>query len=189
MLLVNLLPWRQHRLRKHARLWLMILFLQLLVATAFFGTVYSIWHRQYIQLQRELHEVSERRQQRLLHYQQVRQVWETLQNHQAQREADRQGRHHNQRYISVLEQLSPMVPERLWLTEIIDRGTHLSIVGMSENYPEIVNFNRTLGRHPAMARVSVVNAVRLQNGRSLLRFSLRADWQLKGPDVQGVDHD
>ncbi|PWC11682.1 fimbrial protein [Brenneria roseae subsp. americana] len=189
MLLVNFLPWRQRRLWRRARNWLMALLLQLLLAAVLFGIVYSLWHRQYTLLLRELGDVSAQRQQWVAQYQQTRQIWEKLQQHQAQHEVDAAGNRHNQRYLSLLEQLSLMMPERLWLTEIADRGTHLSIAGMSENYTDIVNLNRALGRHPSMGRVRILNALRQQNGRSLLHFALQADWQTEEPAGSGVAHD
>ncbi|MFC3393963.1 PilN domain-containing protein [Brenneria rubrifaciens] len=189
MLLVNLLPWRQRRLWQRARNWLVLLLLQLLLVSALFGMIYALWQRQYSLLQRELGEVSVQHRQWVAQYQRTRQVWERWQNYQAQYEADRAGKHHNQRYLNLLEQLSFMMPERLWLTELDDRGTHLSIAGMSENYIDIIKLNLSLARHPTLARVRILNALRQKNGRSLLHFVLQADWQAGEFTSMGAAHD
>nr|WP_113867466.1 PilN domain-containing protein [Brenneria salicis]NMN90276.1 pilus assembly protein HofN [Brenneria salicis ATCC 15712 = DSM 30166]RBP61200.1 pilus assembly protein HofN [Brenneria salicis ATCC 15712 = DSM 30166]RLM30223.1 hypothetical protein BHG07_11705 [Brenneria salicis ATCC 15712 = DSM 30166] len=189
MLLVNLLPWRQRRLRRRARHGLLALLLQLLLAGLLLGMIYSRWHQQYTELRDEFSEVSTQRQQLAAHYQQTRRIRSRLQRYQAQQQADAAGVRHNQRYLGLLEQLSGMMPERLWLTEIADRGTYLSIVGMSENYTDIVSLNHALISHPAVARARVLNAFRQQNVRSLLRFSLQADWKNDESIDSGGAHD
>ncbi|RLM25142.1 hypothetical protein BIY29_07705 [Brenneria alni] len=176
MLLVNLLPWRKQRLRRRARNWLMLLLLQLALITVTLGGFYTVWHQQRLMLQRELSDISQQRRQWIAHYQQTRQMWNTLRDYQAQRDADTAGVRHNQRYLSLLEQMASMIPRRLWLTDIADRGEHLLISGLSENYTDIVALNRSLGRHPALGRVQLLQALRQQSDRSLLRFSLQADW-------------
>ncbi|MFE8100546.1 PilN domain-containing protein [Brenneria goodwinii] len=176
MLLVNLLPWRKRRLRRRARRWLTLLLLQLALAALVLAGYYIILHQQRLVLQRELGDISERQRQLTLQYQQTRRMWNQLRDYQAQHDADAAALRHNQRYLNLLDRITAMLPRRLWLTEIADRGQHLLISGLSENYADIVVFNRSLVRHPELARVQVLEALRQQKDRALLSFSLQADW-------------
>ncbi|EHD19838.1 MULTISPECIES: PilN domain-containing protein [Brenneria] len=176
MVLVNLLPWRKRRLRRRARNWLMLLLLQLALIALTLGGCYRVWQQQRLMLQHQLSDMSAQQRQLTAQYRQTRQTWNRLRDYQAQRDADAAGTRHNQRYLKLLEQMASMMPRRLWLTDVVDRGERLVISGLSESYGDIVDLNRSLGRHPALGRVRVLQASRQQSERSLLRFSLQADW-------------
>ncbi|MCG8709678.1 PilN domain-containing protein [Brenneria sp. 4F2] len=176
MLLVNLLPWRKQRIRRRACRWLLLLLLQLIVVSAALGCFYGAWHQQRLLLQHELNDLSAHQRRLTRQYQQTHQMWRQQREYQAQRDADAAALRHNQRYLNLLERMASMMPQRLWLSELIDRGDHLLISGQSENYVDIVALNRSLARHPDLARSRVRQALRQQNAQSLLRFSLQADW-------------
>ncbi|MDX5630777.1 MULTISPECIES: PilN domain-containing protein [unclassified Brenneria] len=188
MLLINLLPWRRQRLRRRARRWLALLLLQLILVAVALAGFYWHWHQQRLMLQRELDGLSAQQRQLTQQYQQTRRMWHQLRDYQAQRDADEAALRHNQRYLTLLEQMASMMPRRLWLTDLADRGDHLLISGLSENYTDIVDLNRSLTRHPDLARVRVLQA-RRQNDRRLLRFSLQADWVLASSIKDGRDGD
>lgn len=188
MLLVNLLPWRRQRLRRRARRWLWLLLLQLMLVTVALAGFYWFWHQQRLMLQRELSDLSAQQRQLTLQYQQTRQMWNQLRDYQAQRDADAAALRHNRRYLNLLEQMVAMMPQSLWLTALADRGDHLLISGLSENYTDIAGLNRSLARHPDLARVRVLQA-RRRNDRALLLFSLQADWVLADSIMDGPADD
>ncbi|MEE3652434.1 MULTISPECIES: PilN domain-containing protein [unclassified Brenneria] len=182
---VNLLPWRKRRLRRRARNWLLALLLQLALVAATLAGISAHRHQQRLMSQRELSDISAQLRQLTMQYQQTRQMWSRWRHYQAQRDADAAGMRHNQRYLRLLEQVPSMMPRRLWLTDIVDRGEHVLISGISENYTDIVDLHRALGRHPALGRIQVLQALRQQSARSLLRFSLQADWGATGSTDEG----
>ncbi|QTF06836.1 PilN domain-containing protein [Brenneria izadpanahii] len=185
MLLVNLLPWRKRRLRQRARRWLTLLLLQLTLAALIIAGFYITLRQQRLMSQRELSGISAQQRQLTQQYQQTRRMWDRLRDYQAQHDADAAAQRHNQRYLSLLEQLVSMMPRRLWLTDIADRGNHLLISGLSENYTDIVALNRALMAHPDLERAQVLQALREQNDRTLLSFSLQADWTLTDSTKSG----
>lgn len=188
MLLINLLPWRRQLLRRRARRWLTLLLLQLLLVAAALAGSYWHWHQQRLMLQRESSALSAHQRQLTRQYQQTHRLWRQLREYQAQRDADTAAQRHNQRYLNLLEQMASMMPRRLWLTELVDRGDGLLISGLSENYTDIAELNRSLARHPDLTRVRIRQA-RRQDDRALLRFSLQADWALASSIKDGLNGD
>ncbi|MEC5343833.1 PilN domain-containing protein [Brenneria populi] len=184
MQLVNLLPWRRQRLRRRARRWLALLLLQLTLAAIALAGFYWFWHQQRLILQRELSDLAAQQRRLTLQHQQTRLMWHRLRDYQAQRDADEAALRHNRRYLNLLEQLGAMAPKGLWLTELADRGDSMLISGLSANDSDITGLNRSLARHPDLARVRVLQA-RRQNDRTPLLFSLQADWALADSTTDG----
>ncbi|MCL6330741.1 fimbrial protein [Pectobacterium carotovorum subsp. carotovorum] len=189
MLLINLLPWRNTRMRQRARRWLGLLWLQTGLMLCLIAASYLLWQNRQQRAQDELNAVLAQQQQLTVQYQQTHQAREALRRYLEQERSEARVRHDNRRNLHLLDQLAGMVPAHLWLTEIADRGSHLLLSGVSENYHEIITLHHALSRHVSVERVQLLHTSRERGVNTLLRFSFQANWRDTGVSLPGEDHD
>ncbi|PWD63736.1 PilN domain-containing protein [Pectobacterium parmentieri] len=189
MLLINLLPWRNTQIRQRARRWLGLLWLQTGLMLCLIAASYLFWQHRQQRAQDGLNAVLAQQQQLTALYQQTHLAREALHRLQVQERAEAVILHDNRRNLHLLERLAGMMPERLWLTEIVDRGSYLLLTGVSENYHDIITLQHALLRHVAVERVQVLRTSRERGVDNGLRFSLQADWRDATDALQGDDHD
>ncbi|WP_113626983.1 PilN domain-containing protein [Pectobacterium peruviense] len=189
MQLINLLPWRKTQMRQRARRWLGLLCFQMGLMCCLIAAMYLLWQQRQQRAQDVLNTAVAQQQQLTTLYQQTHQARETLRRYQAQERAEAIVQHDNRRNLHVLEQLASMMPARLWLTEIADRGSHLLLSGMSENHHDIITLQNTLSRHASVERVQLLHASRERGVNTGLRFSFQADWRGTTDLSQGEVHE
>ncbi|MBN3175307.1 PilN domain-containing protein [Pectobacterium brasiliense] len=189
MLLINLLPWRNTRIRQRARRWLALLWLQTGLMLCLIAATYLLWQNRQQRAQDELNAVLVQQQQLTVQYQQTHQAREALRRYLEQERGETIVQHDNRRNLHLLDQLAGMVPARLWLTEIADRGSHLLLSGVSENYHDIITLQHELSRHVSVERVQLLHTSRERGVNTPLRFSFQANWRDAGVSLPGEDHD
>ncbi|MER0048762.1 PilN domain-containing protein [Pectobacterium odoriferum] len=189
MLLINLLPWRKTQMRQRARRWLGLLWLQTGLMLCLITASYLFWQHRQQRAQDELNIALAQQQQLTALYQQTHQARETLRRYQAQERAEVRGRHDNRRNLHLFDQLAGMMPARLWLTEIADRGSHLLLSGVSENYHDIITLQHVLLRHASVERVQLLQTSRERGVNTGLRFSFQANWRDTDASLQEEGHD
>lgn len=190
MLLINFLPWRKAQMRQRARRWLRLLWLQMGLMFCFIAVAYLLWQHRQQRAHNEFDVAQVQQQQLASRYQQTHQARETLRRYQVQERAEAIVRYDNRRNLHLLDRLAGMMPARLWLTEIADRGSHLLLSGVSENYHDIIMLQNALLRHVSVERVQLLQTSRERGVNSWLRFSFQADWHgaATAPSL-GEDHD
>ncbi|ATY92540.1 PilN domain-containing protein [Pectobacterium atrosepticum] len=189
MLLINLLPWRKTQMRQWAHRWLGLLWLQTGLMFCLIAAIYLFWQHRQQRAQEVLNTELAQQQQLTALYQQTHRVRETLRRHQEQERTEAIILHDNRRNLHLLEQLAGMMPTRLWLTEIADRGSHLLLSGVSENYHDIITLQHTLLRHASVERVQLLHTSRERGVNTGLRFSFQVDWHGTTASSLGQDHD
>ncbi|GKW11414.1 MULTISPECIES: PilN domain-containing protein [Pectobacterium] len=189
MLLINLLPWRTTQMRQRARRWLGLLWLQTGLMLCLIAASYLLFQHRQQRAQDGLDTVLMQQQQLSTLYQQTHLARETLRRFQAQERTEAVILHDNRRNLHLLEQLAGMMPARLWLTEIADRGSHLLLTGVSENYHDIITLQHALLRHVSVERIQLLRTSRERDMGDGLRFSLRVDWRGATDSLLGDDHD
>ena len=94
------------------------------------------------------------------------------------------GRFHT---LSTLNELSQVIPENVWLTDIEEKGSMLSVKGLGESNKAIANFMRALDESPLLTSVNLKTITRTEIGNVPVRsFSLnmmRVDEKEKKPEV------
>jgi type IV pilus assembly protein PilN len=75
--------------------------------------------------------------------------------------------------VQVMESLTAAVPPRLWLTEFVESGGNLSIVGYAIDNPTIADFLKALSNLPYFKNVDLVEAVQDEQ-QGMKKFTLRA---------------
>ncbi|KFX04415.1 fimbrial protein [Pectobacterium betavasculorum] len=189
MLLINLLPWRKTQMRQRARCWLVLLWLQTGLMFCLIAAVYLLWQHRQQRAQDVLNAEVAQQQQLTTLYQQTHQARETLRRYQVQERAEAIVQHDNRRNFHLLDQLAGMMPARLWLTELTDRGSHLLLSGVSENYHDIIMLQHALLRHVSVERVQLLYTSRERGANTGLRFSFQADWRGSSVSSAGGNHD
>ncbi|MBA0168690.1 MULTISPECIES: PilN domain-containing protein [Pectobacterium] len=189
MLLINLLPWRKHQMHRQARRWLGLLWLQIGIALCLIAASYLLWQHRQEQAQDTLNTVLAQQQQLTALYQQTHQARETLRRYLEQERAQALILNDNRRNLHLLEKIAGMMPARLWLTEIADRGSYLLLSGVSESYRDIVTLQHALLRHASVDRVQLLHTSQERGVNTGLRFSFQANWRDVGTSAQGKDHD
>jgi len=169
---VNLLPWRQARLRRQRRASLGFAALMLLTITLAAG--FQLWHlngdSQRLQAAlRDAHaalaESGEQLAQRRALQQQL--TAQQAQWRRARRHADQLLRWHQFWQI-----LPTLLPDPLWLDRVEKQPERLSIEGRAQNMPAIGELRRRLGELSLFAAVKQGTIERQPDG--LYRFALRA---------------
>ncbi|GKW25680.1 PilN domain-containing protein [Pectobacterium polonicum] len=189
MLLINLLPWRKTQRRQRARRWLGLLWLQAGLMLCLIAASYLLCQHRQQRAQDGLNAVLAQQQQLAALYQQTYLARETLRRFQVQERTEAVILHDNRRSLHLLEQLAGMMPVRLWLTEIADRGSHLLLTGVSGNYHDIITLQHALLRHVSVERVQLLRTSRERGVDDGLRFSLQVDWRSATDSLLGDDHD
>lgn len=189
MLLINLLPWRKNRMRRQARRWLGLLWLQIGMALCLIAASYLLWQHRQQQAQDVLNTVLTQQQQLTALYQQTHQAREALRRHQERERAQAVILNDNRRNLHLLEQIAGMMPARLWLTEIADRGSHLLLSGVSESYRDVVALQHALLRHASVEHVQLLQASKERDANIGLRFSFQVNWRDVGTSSLGEGHD
>ncbi|MFJ5454622.1 PilN domain-containing protein [Pectobacterium jejuense] len=189
MLLINLLPWRKTQIRQRARRWLGLLWLQTGLMLCLIATSYLLWHNRQQRAEDELNAVLAQQQQLTTRYQQTHQAREALRRYLEQERVQAVILHDNRRNLHLFDQLAGMMPARLWLTEIADRGSYLLLSGVSENYHDIITLQHALSRHVSVERVQLLHTSRERGVNTPLRFSFQANWRDTGVSLPGEDHD
>lgn len=75
--------------------------------------------------------------------------------------------------VQVMEGLTSAVPPRLWLTEFVESGGNLSIVGYAIDNPTIADFLKALSNLPYFKNVDLVEAIQDEQ-QGMKKFTLRA---------------
>lgn len=189
MLLINLLPWRKIRLHRQARLWLRLLWLQIGVMLCLIAASDLLWQHWQQRAQDALNAVRIQQQQLTALHQQTQRVQEMLHRYQEQERAEAAIRHDNRRTLHLLDRLAGLMPARLWLTEIADRGSHLLLSGVSESYHDIIALQDALLRHAAVERVQLRHTSREPGANGGLRFSFQTNWRDTGVSSPEESHD
>ncbi|KHN53828.1 PilN domain-containing protein [Pectobacterium fontis] len=189
MLLVNLLPWRTTQMRQRARRWLGLLWLQAGLMLCLIAASYLFWQHRQQRAQDELNVVLAQQQQLTELYQQTHQARETLRRYLEQERAEAVIQHENRRSLHLLEPLAGLMPDRLWLTEIADRGSYLLLSGVSENYQDIIVLQNKLARHVSVESVQLLNTSRERGVQTALRFSFQANWRDTRVSLRDEGHD
>ncbi|WP_409158757.1 PilN domain-containing protein [Pectobacterium sp. B2J-2] len=189
MLLINLLPWRKIRMHRQACRWLGLLWLQIGMTLCLIVASYLFWQYRQQQAQDVLNAVLARQQQLTALYQQTHQAREALRRYLEQERAQAAILHDNRRNLHLLEQIAGMMPARLWLTEIADRGSHLLLSGVSESYRDIATLQHALLRHASVERVQLLHTSRERGVNTGLHFSFQANWRDVGTSSPGEGHD
>ncbi|MDY4385457.1 PilN domain-containing protein [Pectobacterium aroidearum] len=189
MLLINLLPWRKTRMRQQARRWLGLLWLQIGITLCLLVASYLLWLHRQQQAQDALNTVLAQQQQLTALYQQTHQARETLRRYLEQERSQAAILHDNHRNLGLLEQIAGIMPARLWLTEIADRGSHLLLSGVSESYRDIITLQHALLRHASVERVQLLHTSRERGMNTGLRFSFQANWRDVSTSSHGEGHD
>lgn len=186
--MVNLLPWRQRRLVRRSRYWCLLLLCHTGCVLMVIAGGKQVTSRQRLVQEAALTTALQQQQQRHTQLQDVRQAMTQLRQQQEGRQAQGEAQAHILRYVQLLEQLSGLVPDELWLTSLADQGDGISISGRSHNYTDIVQFSMRLERLASLTAVRIVHAqiVHAQQERALalpveeispLVFQLQADWR------------
>lgn len=172
MIAVNLLPWRQARLRRQRRASLGFAALMLLMLAL--AAAFQLWclNRDSQRLRTAqgdtraaLAESDERLAQRRAMQQQL--TVQQAQWRRAQRHADQLLRWHQ-----FWQTLPILLPDPLWLDRVEKQPARLSIEGRAQSLPAIGELRRRLGDLPLFAAVKQGNIERQPDG--LYRFTLRA---------------
>ncbi|MEH2921837.1 PilN domain-containing protein [Samsonia erythrinae] len=189
MLLINLLPWRKNRMRQQARRWLGLLWLQLVLMLCLVVVLYFLWQHRQQRAQEMLNAAEAEQRQLTSHYQQTYSVRDRLRRYQEKERTEAIILRDNRRNLQLFEQLVSMLPARLWLTEIVDRRSHLLLSGLSENYDDIIALQHALSRHASVERVHLLHTSRERDAGTRLSFSFRADWFGMTLSPQEKNHD
>jgi len=172
MIAVNMLPWRQARLRRRQRalLWLAATLLLTLAVTA----ALTLWRLDRVG--QRLHSAQSEAQDALTASAQRLSQRRALQRQlAAQQAAWRQARRHADdlmRWHRFWQTLPTLLPERLWLDRVEKLPTQLRIEGRAQDMRAIGELRRRLGEAALFARVRQGNVERQADG--VYRFALRA---------------
>ncbi len=78
--------------------------------------------------------------------------------------------------VHVVDEISKAVPEYLWLTEVVQRGENLTIVGMTTSHTGVSDFMGTLAASPWFRNVDLIESVEdaTQKAAVVVKFSIKA---------------
>jgi pilus assembly protein HofN len=175
---VNLLPWRERVQRQRYLFWRRVLVAQLililLISTAFFAAL-----RYQLAVQRNSLKRLEQQQSELtLRYQQTQQAMKQLAQATARETQRQQNQLHNQRYPQLLQQISSVMPEPLWLVALEENAQGITLQGLSQHHTAILGFAQRLTELPLLQQSRLTDVTRRQDG--LLSFTLTARWANHG---------
>jgi pilus assembly protein HofN len=84
---------------------------------------------------------------------------------------------HNRRYRSLLQQLSALIPDELWLTALEENAQGIALRGFGRQYAAIALFTQRLAALPLLENHRLAEVVQHKDG--MLAFTLTARWGKK----------
>lgn len=175
---VNLLPWRIRVQRQRYGFWLRVFCIQLLVALALPVTAFFLLRYQHAQQQSTLQTLTQQHLVLAGRIQQTQQVMAALARLTAEETRRQQNEIHNRRYLYLLQQLSAVIPDELWLTALEENAQGISLRGFSGQYAAIALFEQRLAASPLLESHRLAEVTRHKNG--ILAFTLTARWGKDG---------
>jgi pilus assembly protein HofN len=175
---VNLLPWRLRLQRQRFGFWLWVFSVQLLVALALPATAFFLLRYQQEQQQSALQTLTQQHQVLAGRIQQTQQMMATLARLTAEETRRQQNEIHNRRYLYLLQQLSAVIPDELWLTVLEENAQGISLRGFSGQYAAITVFEQRLVALPLLQDHRLAEVTQHKNG--ILAFTLTARWGKDG---------
>lgn len=82
-----------------------------------------------------------------------------------------EGRFHS---LKTLHAISTVIPENVWLEQIVDKGSDIELAGMGESNKAVANFMRRLDQLPIFSNVRLGEITRIKiDGLPVRRFTLK----------------
>lgn len=191
---VNLLPWRQRRLRRETRhwwLWLLFFTVGLLTTLAVYRGMLT---QQRGALDETLHLLQQEKQAYSGQLRKVQQLMEALQQQQWKQQAANKTRAHNRNIEQLLKQLTQTLPDGLWLTAMTVQNGKVNLMGRGHDYADIVRFSSRLETETVLTTVRLIQARQetvpsTASAMPTLTFHLQADWDTDVLSQQAFSHD
>lgn len=170
MLLVNLLPWRQHRAQKII-LWLylgggLIAGIGIIIVLV----IGDLLQQRIMTIQQLFPQAERALQQSTNILNQRQQILVLYRSEQACQQLAKQRRTEQQRWMLLWQQLPKLLPAGLWLSSLTYQQQRLSITGASFNSTAISDFRFALEQYFAPAHIGIEDLKRTRQGD--FRFSL-----------------
>ncbi|WP_337263964.1 MULTISPECIES: PilN domain-containing protein [unclassified Serratia (in: enterobacteria)] len=174
---VNLLPWRIRAQRQRYGFWLRAFSMQLLVVLVLLTTAGFLLRYQQGQQQSAVQRLTQQHQVLTGQIQQTQQVMATLARLAEAENRRQQNEAHNRRYLSLLQQLSALIPDELWLTALEENAQGIALRGFGRQYAAIALFTQRLAALPLLENHRLAEVVQHKDG--MLAFTLTARWGKK----------
>ncbi|VXD04427.1 Fimbrial assembly protein [Enterobacterales bacterium 8AC] len=174
---VNLLPWRIRAQRQRYGFWLRAFSMQLLVVLVLLTTACFLLRYQQGQQQSAVQRLTQQHKVLTGQLQQTQQVMATLARLAEAENRRQQNEAHNRRYRSLLQQLSALIPDELWLTALEENAQGIALRGFGRQYAAIALFTQRLAALPLLENHRLAEVVQHKDG--MLAFTLTARWGKK----------
>lgn len=175
---VNLLPWRIRAQRQRYGFWLRVFGIQLLVALSLLATVFFLLRYQQEQQQSAVQRLTQHHQALTEQIQQTQQAMARLARLTEAENRRQQNETHNRRYLYLLQQLSTLIPDELWLTALEENAQGIALRGFGRQYAAITLFAQRLAASPVLEGQRLAEVIQHQDG--MLAFTLTARWGKDG---------
>lgn len=171
---VNLLPWRLRGQRQRYGFWLRAFSIQLLATLVLLTTVFFLLRHQQVQQQSAVQRLTQQHQALTGQIQQTQQMMATLARLAEEENRRQQNEVHNRRYLYLLQQLSALIPDELWLTALEENAQGITLRGFGRQYAAITLFAQRLTAPPLLENHRLAEVVQHKDG--ILAFTLTARW-------------
>jgi len=171
---VNLLPWRIGAQRRRYAFWLRVFILQLVLVLAALMVVFGLLNQQQAQRHEALLTLIGQQAELTERYQQLQQAVARLARLTALAQQYDNNLAHNRRYLQLLQQLSTLLPDSLWLIALESNAQNITLRGLGRRYEAVLQFEQQLTALPLLQNYRLAEVVQRQDG--LFSFTLMAQW-------------